>query len=89
VLIGAETLALVGAVVEVGEDRLLKLKGKSEPVASVGHAKLAPRLACEPLPHSSRPNPRSPHARQQLVQCVRLRIPQTELSNRLDLPPGS
>jgi hypothetical protein len=87
VLIGAETLALVGAAVEVGEDRLLELKGKSEPVASAGYAKLAPRasrlaLACEPLPNSSRPNPRWPHARQQLVQCFRhrLRIP-TELSN--------
>jgi class 3 adenylate cyclase/tetratricopeptide (TPR) repeat protein len=34
VLIGAETLALVGSAVEVGEERLLKLKGKSEPVAA-------------------------------------------------------
>ena len=32
VLIGAETLGLVGAAVEVGEKRLLELKGKSEPV---------------------------------------------------------
>ena len=34
VLIGAETLGLVRAVVEVGEERLLELKGKSEPVAA-------------------------------------------------------
>ncbi len=33
VLIGAETLALVGAAIEAGEKRLLELKGKSEPVA--------------------------------------------------------
>src|SRR5262245_6369805 len=34
VLIGAETLGLVGAAVELGEERLLELKGKSEPVAA-------------------------------------------------------
>jgi class 3 adenylate cyclase/tetratricopeptide (TPR) repeat protein len=34
VLVGAVTLALVGAAVEVGEERLLELKGKSEPVAA-------------------------------------------------------
>ena len=34
VLIGVETLALVGAAVSVGEERLLELKGKSEPVLS-------------------------------------------------------
>ncbi len=34
VLIGADTLALVAAAVEVGEERLLELKGKSEPVAA-------------------------------------------------------
>jgi class 3 adenylate cyclase/tetratricopeptide (TPR) repeat protein len=34
VLIGAYTLALVGAAVEVGEERLLELQGKSEPVAA-------------------------------------------------------
>src|SRR5262245_25237424 len=34
VLIGAATLRLVGAAVEVGEERLLELKGKSEPVAA-------------------------------------------------------
>jgi class 3 adenylate cyclase/tetratricopeptide (TPR) repeat protein len=34
VLIGAETLALVGIAVEVGDERLLELKGKSEPVAA-------------------------------------------------------
>ena len=35
VLIGAETLALVGATVKVGDERLLELKGKSEPVSAV------------------------------------------------------
>jgi class 3 adenylate cyclase/tetratricopeptide (TPR) repeat protein len=34
VLIGAETLALVAIAVEVGDERLLELKGKSEPVAA-------------------------------------------------------
>src|SRR6478672_11124722 len=34
VLIGAETLALVAAAVEVGEQRSLELKGKSEPVTA-------------------------------------------------------
>jgi class 3 adenylate cyclase/tetratricopeptide (TPR) repeat protein len=34
VLIGGDTLALVGAAVEIGEERLLELKGKSEPVAA-------------------------------------------------------
>lgn len=34
ILIGAETLALVGGAVEVGHERLLDLKGKSEPVAA-------------------------------------------------------
>jgi class 3 adenylate cyclase/tetratricopeptide (TPR) repeat protein len=34
VLIGEETLALVAEAVEVGEKRLLELKGKSEPVAA-------------------------------------------------------
>jgi class 3 adenylate cyclase len=34
VLIGADTLALVGSTVEIGEERLLELKGKSEPVAA-------------------------------------------------------
>ena len=33
-LIGVETLALVGAAVSVGEERLLELKGKSELVVS-------------------------------------------------------
>jgi class 3 adenylate cyclase len=33
VLIGAETLALVGSAVEIGDACLLELKGKSEPVA--------------------------------------------------------
>jgi class 3 adenylate cyclase/tetratricopeptide (TPR) repeat protein len=32
VLIGAETLALVGSTAEIGGERLLELKGKSEPV---------------------------------------------------------
>jgi class 3 adenylate cyclase/tetratricopeptide (TPR) repeat protein len=34
VLIGAETLRLVGSAVDVGDKRLLELKGKSEPVAA-------------------------------------------------------
>jgi hypothetical protein len=34
VLIGAETLRLVRAVAEVGEERLLELKGKAEPVVA-------------------------------------------------------
>jgi class 3 adenylate cyclase/tetratricopeptide (TPR) repeat protein len=34
VLIGAETLGLVGAAVEVGEERLLELKGKSKSAAA-------------------------------------------------------
>jgi class 3 adenylate cyclase len=34
VLIGGETLALVADAVEIGEQRLLELKGKSEPVAA-------------------------------------------------------
>jgi class 3 adenylate cyclase/tetratricopeptide (TPR) repeat protein len=34
VLLGAETLALADAAVEVGEQRVLELKGKSEPVAA-------------------------------------------------------
>ena len=39
VLIGAETLGLVGSGVEAGEERLLELKGKREPV--VAHVLLA------------------------------------------------
>ena len=34
VLIGAETLGLLGGAVEVGDERRLELKGKSEPVAA-------------------------------------------------------
>ena len=34
VLIGEETLVLLGPAVEVGPERLLELKGKSEPVAA-------------------------------------------------------
>jgi class 3 adenylate cyclase len=34
VLVGSPTLRLVGAVVEVGAERLLRLKGKSDPVAA-------------------------------------------------------
>jgi class 3 adenylate cyclase/tetratricopeptide (TPR) repeat protein len=45
VLIGAETLGLVGPAVEVGEAKLLELKGKSEPVAA--HPLLAVREATE------------------------------------------
>jgi class 3 adenylate cyclase/tetratricopeptide (TPR) repeat protein len=45
VLIGAETLGLVGAAVEVGEERLLELKGKRQPVAA--HRLLAVHEAAE------------------------------------------
>jgi class 3 adenylate cyclase/tetratricopeptide (TPR) repeat protein len=45
VLIGEETLALVDSAVEVGKERLLELKGKSEPVA--GHTLVAVRAAAE------------------------------------------
>jgi class 3 adenylate cyclase/tetratricopeptide (TPR) repeat protein len=51
VLIGAETLALVEATVEVGEERSLDLKGKSEPVA--GYPLVAVREAAE-RSHASR-----------------------------------
>ena len=50
-LIGAHTLALVAAAVEVGEERLLELKGKSEPVAA--HPLLAVREVAE-RSHASR-----------------------------------
>ncbi|HKD95948.1 MAG TPA: adenylate/guanylate cyclase domain-containing protein [Gaiellaceae bacterium] len=43
ILIGAETLGLVGDAAEVGEERQLELKGKSEPVSA--HALLAVREA--------------------------------------------
>src|SRR5690349_13281137 len=33
-LLGAETLGLVGSAVDVGEERLLELKGKSEPISA-------------------------------------------------------
>src|SRR5256884_3219407 len=45
VLIGAQTLRLVASAVEVGGERLLELKGKSEPVA--GYPLLAVRDAAE------------------------------------------
>ena len=51
VLLGAETLALVAATVDVGEERLLELKGKSEPVAA--HPLLTVREAGE-RSHASR-----------------------------------
>ncbi|HEU5214362.1 MAG TPA: AAA family ATPase [Gaiellaceae bacterium] len=51
VLIGAETLALVGDAVEVGRERLLELKGKSEPVAA--HSVVAVREPAE-RSHASR-----------------------------------
>jgi class 3 adenylate cyclase/tetratricopeptide (TPR) repeat protein len=51
VLIGGETLALVEATVEVGEERLLELKGKSEPV--VGYPLVVVREAAE-RSHASR-----------------------------------
>jgi class 3 adenylate cyclase len=51
VLIGGETLGLVEAAVEVGEERRLELKGKREPVPA--HRLLAVREAVE-RSHSSR-----------------------------------
>jgi class 3 adenylate cyclase/tetratricopeptide (TPR) repeat protein len=51
VLIGAETLGLVGATVEVGEERPLALKGKSEPVPA--HPLVAVREIAE-RSHASR-----------------------------------
>jgi class 3 adenylate cyclase/tetratricopeptide (TPR) repeat protein len=51
VLLGAETLALVGSAVEVGAERLLELKGKTEPVAV--YPLLAVREAVE-RSHASR-----------------------------------
>jgi class 3 adenylate cyclase len=51
VLIGAGTLALVGATVEVGAERRLELKGKSEPV--VAHPLVTVREAAE-RSHGSR-----------------------------------
>jgi class 3 adenylate cyclase len=51
VLVGSGTLALVGPAVEVGEQRLLELKGKSEPVAA--HPLVAVREAAE-RSHASR-----------------------------------
>jgi len=45
VLVGAETLALVAVSVEVGQERLIELKGKSEPVSA--HPLLAVREAAE------------------------------------------
>ena len=51
VLIGAETLGLLGGAVEVGDERQLELKGKSEPVAA--HPLLTVREAAE-RSHDSR-----------------------------------
>ncbi len=51
VLIGVETLALVVSAVEVGEERLLELKGKAAPVA--GHPLVAAREGAE-RSHASR-----------------------------------
>jgi AAA ATPase domain/Adenylate and Guanylate cyclase catalytic domain len=65
VLIGAHTLALVGAAVEVGEARLLELKGKTEPVAA--HPLLAVREVAE-RSHGSRFVGRE-HELQQLVDA--------------------
>src|SRR6187399_3220923 len=45
VLLGAQTLRLVASAVKVGEERLLELKGKSEPVAA--HPLLAVQEAPE------------------------------------------
>jgi class 3 adenylate cyclase len=46
VLVGAETLALVAAGVELGEKRLLELKGKTVPVAA--HPASGGRRTCTP-----------------------------------------
>ena len=51
VLIGSHTLALVAAAAEVGEERLLELRGKSEPVAA--HPLAAVREVAE-RSHASR-----------------------------------
>jgi class 3 adenylate cyclase/tetratricopeptide (TPR) repeat protein len=51
VLIGGETLTLVSASVDVGEERLLELKGKSEPVAAYP---LAAVREAEERSHASR-----------------------------------
>ena len=51
VLIGAETLGLLGGAVEVGDERWLELKGKSEPVAA--HPLLTVREVAE-RSHASR-----------------------------------
>ena len=51
VLIGAETLGLLRGAVEVGDERQLELKGKSEPVAA--HPLLTVRDVAE-RPHASR-----------------------------------
>jgi class 3 adenylate cyclase/tetratricopeptide (TPR) repeat protein len=51
VLIGAETLGLVASGVDTGEERLLELKGKSDPVAA--HRLLSVREAAE-RSHASR-----------------------------------
>jgi class 3 adenylate cyclase/tetratricopeptide (TPR) repeat protein len=61
VLIGAETLALVEATVEVGEERHLELKGKSEPVAA--HPLITIRDASE-RSHAARFVGRGPELRQ-------------------------
>ena len=61
VLLGAETLALVASTVDVGEERLLELKGKSEPVAA--HPLLAVREAAE-RSHTSRFVGREPELKQ-------------------------
>ena len=65
VLIGVETLALVALAIEVGDERLLELKGKSEPVAA--HPLVAVHGTTE-RPHASRFVGREPEL-QQLVDA--------------------
>src|SRR6476659_3225216 len=61
VLVGAETLALVAAGVELGEERLLELKGKTVPVAA--HPLVSVREA-EERSHASRFVGREPELHQ-------------------------
>ena len=61
VLIGAETLGLLGGAVEVGAERQLELKGKSEPV--VAYPLLTIREVAE-RPHASRFVGREPELEQ-------------------------
>jgi class 3 adenylate cyclase/tetratricopeptide (TPR) repeat protein len=77
VLLGAQTLALVASAVDVGEERLLELKGKSEGVAA--HPLLAVREAAE-RSHASRFVGREPELKQLVAAWDRARTgPRCEL----------